>query len=553
MRVIVLDEWRTKLVFQKEGIELPLFIKTLEKIEYSNDLFFQKNPKFQQMHRALVGIEGEEIHPTFQKQLQKDQTDWSDIKEPKTGNRSYISRLYVKAVSQHTPKIYRELIEPNYFVKKENQSLIKPTELSVEMDTLLLLRDIPGMIAFLQEVYEYRKGIFNNLKRLYLAMVEERYLDSLASFLELHELQLDLVLASMHQQVLNEKEWNKMIEYFLFLAERSDPSHSNALSDSSVGSLISIYVSLSNIALLYRFREGSIPAWLLESISTFSKHFSFNKSFLEKQLIWERYQQHLFLFMRRSPDLTHDMIPQLQGMSPAEKIYWIGALSHQEMHNLLVPLTNHTEKLSSLIKACLSIKHGDPYFDHAQLVWKEIEVIYRNYLQHQQLSSEMASIFSSLQENVEEMKNIQEKGLTEDLKKMLFKLKKVGFLLVGEDKQMITQIQLLLPKIGFQKVFSANQIESAKEVFLQKNLSIVLGFEKENSNLVEDFLIESMKDRKCYHSMILIAVLPNYDKDKVFQLMAQGAKGYLLQPFSFLHLLSELQELQLRQQTPKIL
>ena len=62
-----------------------------------------------------------------------------------------------------------------------------------------------------------------------------------------------------------------------------------------------------------------------------------------------------------------------------------------------------------------------------------------------------------------------------------------------------------------------------------------------------------MKDRKCYHSMTLIAVLPNYDKDKVFQLMAQGAKGYLLQPFSFLHLLSELQELQLRQQTPKIL
>lgn len=468
--------------------------------------------------------------PVFRQLPLKEQKEWLNIRNLKTGDRGYLNRYLIPILKKEVPEVYSQLIEPH--------SLLQPLDIAPEIDSLLLARSIPSYFKYMERLNRHKKGVFSNLQRAYIGFLQMRALNLVAGFLKDFEQDLELMTDSLLSSN-SMSHWADMTYLISGLCEQADPNHHDPLSLNAINCLRSIYVSLFNIAMLLMRNSQKIPLELRHVLPIIPDKLNFSRTQLEADRAWGRYQDHQFLFMRLPKRQATVLAEKLGKLSPVERVIWMGSLGRFEIRSLILQIVSHQNQFLNLAQACREIRPSQTdQYNFTCRVWKELQNIYQTELRSLSTTPvEIHHLFEKAEH--QHPTNLQEQLETTTSETDLSLISDLSFLVVDDSRQMRQMTIKVLKEAGIGLMTEAADGQEAWHILQKQSFDVILcdwimpkmtGIE-----LVQKVM--QIEDIACRTSFIMLTTINN--KSSIVEALSVGVRGYLIKPFSRRQLLEK--------------
>ncbi len=539
MSFLNLESLKVSALLEQQGIPLSEFQGVLRVIRTANQQYYGLSERHKHFYKLLVTNQEElKAYSGFRTMSVKEREDLAFIKNNRAGDRGYVNRYLISLMKTTYSGVYQELIEPRLAETGEKGDL-PVLEFSDEIETLLLVSNIPGYFVYLQQLSTYKGGVFNKLRRNYISFLEAKSIHAICEFLKAYECRLPLLdralLNGAHQ-----KNWSQINAIFQQICHRADPNHHDPLSLQNINCLRSIYVSLFNMAMEYLQTHGAVPMDFRKLLPTIPDILDFSKNSLECDNAWNRYQEHQFLFMRLPRQQRARLEECLKLLSPSERMLWIGCLGKEEIHTLILPMTTQCHRFESLAKACQKISSDDQdNYLFAARVWQVLHDIYAKYLKEKPATpAELHKLFPSVQETQpkpvgqQTTKSSTPASISEEEKKAILAIRGLSFLVVDDSDRIREMTVKVLKKVGVQEIYQASDGAQAWKMLSTHSINVVLcdWIMPEITGI--QLLQKIMRTEKLASSTAFLMLTTVNEKSSIVEALSTGARGYLIKPFT---------------------
>lgn len=536
MAFVQLDNPRDTQLLDMCNLPLNRFKKILAVVRNANDVYYQLSKTHIIFHKMLLLTDTEiekDLDYRFMKPEEKQ--DWLKIRNIKTGDRSFINRYLNKELKQELPVLYTELVE-NQSADHANRNLPGLLSMSDDIDALLLGASVPAYFSYLEQITNYKRGIFSKLRRGYISYLQARTMNVISHFLRAFEADLTIIEPALLDQ-LHLEAWQKMGDILGEICDRADPHHHDHISTYIVNCLRSIYISIFNIALNLMLSNRPVPIELRKVLPIIPDKISFNREQLIEDDAWERYQDHLFLFQRAPLDRKNELEKLLCELPPVQRIAWIGCLGKNEIHNLVKPILARNNYFEELAHECLKIPQTDKENDYFRN--RVMDVLGSIYISHYSRKKTTSKKVHALFARTVRAKRALKTNNCVSEKVDLMVLRSLSFLVV-DDSNRIRQITLdVLKKAGIQNIVSAENGAIAWDLIQKQVVDVVLCDwimpEITGIQLIKKIMsVDKLATRTTF---IMLTTVNN--KASIVEALSAGVRGYLMKPFTRRQLLEK--------------
>ncbi len=514
--------------------------KTIIQFKQFNDRFYHSTKKNEHIYTMLSS--GEMMlngYLPYKNMPLKEKKEWETIKDLKTGDRGYVNRYLVMELEKIMPRLYREIIYPLYSIQV-SENRIEAPELSDDINALLVTSNIPGCFRFLEKMGNYKKGVFNPLRRNYISFIENKILDTITQYLKSVENELDkldLALFGNNHQT----SWSFIEDIILKLCSRADPNHDDPISTEAINSLRSIYISLFNIAMIWLIERDQVPISFRRLLPAIPDRLDFSKEGLQDDNAWKRYQDHHFLFMRLPKDQKEKLTSCLGTLTAAQRVMWMGCLGKQEIQALVLPMVSQRGRFENLATAAFRLKdpgEEDSFF--GSRVWSVLQTIYSKYFSGKDIvSNETHHLFGSAKQQNEAPVNPKIEIGHEGEETDFSYIRDLRFLVVDDSEKIRKMTITVLEKEGVNQIHEAADGEQAWEIINRQPLDIIL-CDWIMPNLTGIELVQRMMQVENLANNVAFLMLTTVnDKASIVEALSVGVRGYLIKPFSRKQLLEK--------------
>lgn len=529
-------------------IPLDRFIKMWSVVSQANQKFYQLNQQNERFYKILTtSTLMLKSHPLFKKMSLKEQAEWGKIRNRKTGDRAYITRMLESFIKFDYPDLYNELIYKSQKVQSSGDTL-EFMDLSDDMDTLLMVRNIPAFIKYLNNLNKYKEGIFSPIKRNYVGFIQMRGLNLISQFLKAFEDDLSLMEPALMGD-LHLNSWQETGMIFGSFCERADSNHHDSLDLDSINCLRSIYISIFNLSMQQLISQNKTLVEVQKFLPVIPDLLDFSRNRLEYDNAWKRYQEHLFLFMRLPKEKKSVLMEKIRMLTPVQRVVWMGCLGKTEIHALVLPMISPTDRFENLTRACLSVSRGD---SDVAILGSRVRDVLSNIYYHRLKGKDSTpdSLRELYQDNLvppeEKAENSEiQKRTTQisdevaTLKGDLISLKKLSFLVVDDSEKIRRMTMKVLIDAGVNDISEAINGEDAWDVIQKREFDVILcdwlmpelsGIELvQRINQVEKIALRT----------VFLMLTTVDDKASIVEALSVGVRGYLIKPFTRKQLLDK--------------
>lgn len=531
MSYINVQRPRDEELLASHNLPVSKYEKILSTVKKANDSYFHLSEMYEHFYKMLstsdILINS---YVEYRFMSQKDKQEWVKIKDTKTGDRGYVNRHLTTELKQAMPEIYDELIGPR--ISERTESL----ELSDDIDALLLSSGVPAYFEYLEKLAVYKKGVFSQLRRGYISFLQVKSIHLISHFLKAFEQDRTV----LENALLNNRQiqaWPRMGELVSQICERVDPGHHDPLSLHAVNCLRSIYVSAYNIALDLLQSGKHVPLEIRQFLPIIPDKIDFTKSRLEKEGAWQRYQDHIFLFMRLPIEQKARLGECLSNLTPVQKAMWMGCLGKVEIRALVLPMISQYNHFENLAGICREIPESD--IDNYPFVSRVWGVLSEIYAEHMLGKTGVSAKINELFDHVSRQKpalsiQAEPQGVAD-----LSVIQNLSFLVVDDSDRIRQMTTKVLKDAGVRRISESVNGAEAWEYIQNHPLDVILcdWIMPELSGIE---LIQRMMQVETLARKITFLMLTTVnDKASIVEALSVGVRGYLIKPFSRKQLLEK--------------
>ncbi|MGK5091471.1 response regulator [Deltaproteobacteria bacterium TL4] len=542
--LIDLNAVDTKNFLKAYGLTQEKFEKLLDLIHYGSQEYYQSEEAVQQVYETLQEFDSKDANPSFDKAYLKKKQDWEPIQNMRSGDRGYVSRYLISCLPNACRELYTQQIEPRLIANSKTQHLTHVAlDLSHEFTTLILITNLPGYFQFLDLLGNYKSGVFKSLRLQYLNFIETRTIHLIALFLKECYDDLNLLdhafLGAPHSGA-----WSKINEVILSLSKRADAHHHAPFNVKTINDLRTIYIALFNIAMVVLESRGKVPLELRRLLTVIPDHLDFTREGLQRDRAWNLYQEHHFLFMSVPPERRQQFESCLKGLTPQQRVMWMGCLGKEEIRALIAPMTSEPKRFTNLVSICEQINvenREDTFF--SSRVYEIAQQVYQIHLkQHPETPEALHQRFSektALPDIKKEEPPFQKTHTSSAAPSFSEELRNRVYLVVDDSERIRTMTIKVLQNAGIHTIYSATQGQEAWELIQKHSIDIVLcdWLMPLMSGLA---LLKIIMDSPYQKSITFLMLTTVDDKASIVEAISLGAKGYLIKPFTTQQLFTQI-------------
>lgn len=540
MDYINLESQKDTHLLEQNQIDPSRFKQTLDIILDTNQSYFKQSGAHEHFFKMLNSSDMMLDHyPRFRSMPPKEKQEWKQIRDSKIGDRGVVNRFLLSQLKAAYPKIYSELIKDR-FNEQWIAAQIEPLELSAEVDALLLSTSIPAYFDYLGKLTDYKKKVFNRLRRSYINYILTKGLHVISRFLNCYESDIGI----LDRALLNESHrdsWALTGQIVNAVCNRSTPGHHDPLSLYAVNCLRSIYVSLFNIALEWLKDRKSVPIDFRRLLPVIPDHLDFTRERLEVENAWKRYQEHHFLFMRLSKEEKSRLLECLEALTPVQRIMWMGCLGKTEVKSVLLPMVSQTSRFEKLARTCAEISSSDTdNHPFSSQVWEVLTQVYTEFLiKKDSTPDSLHRLFARKPDPVVTRPDPEPQNETPPKAVIspassgdLMAINDLQFLVVDDSARIRAMTIEILKKSGIHRVIQASDGTEAWEILTGQPIDVVLcDWIMPNLSGIE--LVQRMMQVESIAKKTAFLMLTTVnDKASIVEALSVGVRGYLIKPFT---------------------
>jgi two-component system, chemotaxis family, chemotaxis protein CheY len=546
MELIDLENMRDSSLLTLYRLPPERYQRIRQTVARANATFYQLSPRHQHLHRMLGTSPLMLKTAGFFKQMPpKEQQEWIKIRDMKTGDRGYLTRMLHPLIKAEYPKIHAQIL--NERLKASSPEDVEAAlDLSDDVDSLLLAAGVPIYFDYLDAVARYKAGVFNPLKRQYVGFIQARGVHLISRFLEAFEGDLEIMEPALvdDRHLDRWPELGRIVHHF---CERADPNHHDPLDLNTINCLRSIYVSVFNLAMALLVSRSSVLRELRLFLPIIPDSLVFSQNRLEYDHFWNRYQAHQFLFLKLPREKRQQLTEKLQGLTPDERVLWMGCLGKVEIRALVLPLISEPSRFENLTRACLSlIGSGTADASVGERVRGVLDQVYQERLQGKESTPiSLKALYGDGPAAETEFAQPVPSARTPEAvagvaaRADLTSLKDLAFLVVDDSERFRQMTIKVLKEAGISRISEAGDGEEAWVIIQDQKPDVILcDWLMPKLSGIE--LVQRMMQVEELARRIAFLMLTTVDnKASIVQALSLGVRGYLIKPFTRKQLLDK--------------